>query len=279
MVKPETGQAEFRGEDRALAGVGVLRDREAVREIERGLQGIREAVAEALAHHQPVHHHFDVVLELLVERRHRVDLQHLAVDLDALEAALLEVRQLLAVLALAPAHHRRQQVEPGSVFHREDAVDHLRDGLALDRQARGGRVGDADPREQQAHIVVDLGHRAHGRPGVARGGLLLDRDGRREALDGIDVRLLHQLQELPGVGRQALDIAALPLGIDRVEGEGRFARARQPRQHDQAVAGHVDIDVLEVVLARAANPDELHGPLRPERWSGSIPAPARGKRL
>ena len=35
----------------------------------------------------------------------------------------------------------------------------------------------------------------------------------------LDVRLLHHLQELAGVGGQALDVAPLPLGIDGVEGE------------------------------------------------------------
>src|SRR5262249_14978699 len=135
------------------------------------------------------------------------------------------------------------------------AVDHLAHGLALDRQAGGGRVGDADAGEQQAQIVVDLRHRADGRARVLRGRLLLDRDRRREAVDRVDVRLLHQLEELPRIGRQRLDVAALALGIDGVEGERRLAGARQPRDHHQAVAGHLDVDVLQVVLAGAANDD------------------------
>ena len=72
-----------------------------------------------------------------------------------------------------------------------------------------------------------------------------------------DVGLLHQFEELPRIGRQALDIAALALGIDRVEGERGFARARQPGDHHQAVARQFDIDVLEVVLPRAADADLL----------------------
>ena len=136
------------------------------------------------------------------------------------------------------------------------AVDHLRHGLADDRQAGRRRIGHADPRPQQAHVVVDLGHRADRRARVARGRLLLDRDRRRQALDQIDIGLLHQLEELPGIGRQALDIAALALGIDRVEGERRLARARQAGDHHQAVARQVDVDVLEIVLARAADGDE-----------------------
>ena len=45
----------------------------------------------------------------------------------------------------------------------------------------------------------------------------------------VDVGLLHPLEELPRVGRQRLDVAALPLGVDRVEGERRLARAADAR--------------------------------------------------
>ena len=108
-------------------------------------------------------------------------------------------------------------------------------------------------------IVVDLGDGADGRARIARGGLLLDRDRRRQAVDQIDVRLLHQLEELARIGRQALDIAALALGIDRVEGERGFARAREAGDDHQLVARHIDIDVLEIVLARAADDDRPAG--------------------
>ena len=118
------------------------------------------------AHDDAVHHHVDVVLELLVERRRVVDLVERAVDLHALEAALLQVGDLLAVLALAAAHDRREQVEPRLLRQRQHAVDHLADGLALDRQAGRRRIGHADARPEQAHVVVDLGDRADGRARV-----------------------------------------------------------------------------------------------------------------
>jgi hypothetical protein len=34
-----------------------------------------------------------------------------------------------------------------------------------------------------------------------------------------NVRFLHHLQKLPGIGRQRFDIAPLSLGIDGVKGE------------------------------------------------------------
>ncbi len=76
----------------------------------------------------------------------------------------------------------------------------------------------------------------------------------------IDVGLLHQLQELARIGRQRFHIAALALGIDRVESERGFAGAGQPGHHRQRIARNFDIDVLEIVLAGATDGDVLqHG--------------------
>ena len=119
-------------------------------------------------------------------------------------------------------------------------------------------VGIADARVEQAQVVVDLGDGADGRARVVRRRLLLDRDRRRQALDQVDVGLLHQLQELARVRRQRLDVAALALGVERVEGERALARAGQPGDHDQPVARQVEIEVLEVVRACAADADEIH---------------------
>ena len=172
-----------------------------------------------------------------------------------LEAALHEFGDLLAVLALAAADDRREQIEPRALGQREHAVDHLADRLALDRQAGRRRIGNADARPQQAHVVVDFGDGADGRARVLRGRLLLDRDRRRQPVDLVDVGLLHHLEELARIGRERLDIAALALGIDRVEGERGFARAGQAGEHDELVARDRQIDVLEIVLARAAHGD------------------------
>ena len=114
----------------------------------------------------------------------------------------------------------------------------------------------AGPRVEQAQVVVDLGDRADGRARVVAGGLLLDGDGGREPLDRVDVGLLHQLEELPGVGRQRLDVAALAFGVDGVEGERRLARAAEPGDDDQLLARDLDVDVLEVVLARTADDED-----------------------
>ncbi len=115
----------------------------------------------------------------------------------------------------------------------------------------------ADVRVQQPEVVVNL--RGGGDDGAraAAGTALFDGNGRRQALDEIHVRLLHLVEELPGVGGQALDVFALALGINRVERQRRFAAAAQAGDDDQPVARDVQREVLQIVLTRAADADEF----------------------
>ena len=116
-----------------------------------------------------------------------------------------------------------------------------------------GQCGRPDPRVEQPEVVVDLGDRADRRARVARRRLLVDRDRRAEAVDVVDVRLLHHLEELPRVRGERLDVAALPLRVDRVEGKARLPGAREPGDADQAIPRQPDGDVLQVVLAGAVD--------------------------
>ena len=82
-------------------------------------------------------------------------------------------------------------------------------------EPRGSRV-------QKLDVVVELGHRADGRARGAHGVGLVDRDCRGNPLDAIDLRPVHTVEKLPGVGGEGLHVAPLPLGIDRVEGKRRL---------------------------------------------------------
>ena len=134
-----------------------------------------------------------------------------------------------------------------------------------------GTVRHADPREQETEVVVDLGHGPDRRSRVPRRTLLVDRDRRREPVDLVDVGLLHLAEELAGVGAQALDVAALALGVDRVECQARLAGSGQAGDDDQAIARERDGDVLEVVFAGAANDELILGHVGSSiRFSGSF---------
>ena len=120
--------------------------------------------------------------------------------------------------------------------------------------ASADRLADAGP--EQPEVIVNLGGRPHGRPRVADAVLLADGDGRRDAVDPVDVGLLHPLQELSRVSRQRFDVAPLALRIDRVERQRRFPRSADARHDDQLVGRQLEIDPLQVVRARAGD-DEV----------------------
>ena len=119
--------------------------------------------------------------------------------------------------------------------------------MLLHLEARDGRDGAPQPSEKQAEVFVNLGGCADGGSGVADAHLLLDGDGGRYALDVVALRLAYAPEELPGVSREALHIAALALGVERIESQRRLAAARQPSDDHEPVAGYSDIDILQVI--------------------------------
>ena len=192
---------------------------------------------------QPVLHHFELVLVARVYARVALLLEQL---LDLGRGEILRHR------------HREgdDQARIAGGFRalgeqRMDAVRrvarHLRAAAAAEQLSGAG--------EQQLEMVVQLGHRADRRArGTHRIGLI-DRDRRRNAGDRIDLRLVHAVEKLPRVGTESLDVAALALGVERVEDQRRFPRARDAGDDDQLVERDLEREVLEVVLARAADDD------------------------
>jgi hypothetical protein len=135
--------------------------------------------------------------------------------------------------------------------------DHAVDRVPEDRPAALEAVDGPDTGEEDPEEVEDLGHRGHGRARVLGGALLLDGDRRRDALDRIGVGLVHPFEELPGVGGQGFDVAALAFRVERVEGQGGFPGAADPGDHDELIEGNVEVDPLEVVHLHAAEDDAV----------------------
>ena len=113
----------------------------------------------------------------------------------------------------------------------------------------------ADPSKKQAQIILNFSHGGDGRTGIATGRLLVDGDGRTEAGNTVDVRLIHHAEKHARVAGQTLDVTALTFGINRIESQARLARARKPSNHDQLVARDINVEVLQVVLPRTTNFD------------------------
>ena len=245
------GDARQAPGEQPIATVERVDDHNLVGECQRGLDRLGQPPFDARAHDHAVDHDIDGVVAPAFERDLVLERAELAVDACAREAAGLQRVELLPELPLAAADHRREDVDARVLCVREHELHDPLERLGCDLEAAPGTMRDADVREEQAQVVVDLGHRPDGRARVGSRGLLLDGNGRRESLDQVDVGFLHLLEELARVRRQRLDIAPLPLRVNRVESERRLAGPRQPCDDDEPLARQVDVDIAEVVNARA----------------------------
>src|SRR6266446_3164476 len=221
----------------------------------RGLDRVDQSRPLLRPDHDAVDDDLDIVLLVLVEGDRLADLIQASVHPDPHESRLAHVVDQRPVLALATFDNWSEHHHPGALRQLLDVVRHLLDGLPAHLATAYRTVGMSDPRVEQAEVVIDLGDGADRRPRVLRRAFLVDRDRRRQALDDVDVRLFHLPEELAGVGGQGFHVAALALRVDRVEGERRLAGTRKPGEDDKLVARDRKGDVLEVVLARAADRD------------------------
>ncbi len=121
------------------------------------------------------------------------------------------------------------------------------------RLMRRVRAGARVQHPQQAR---DRRQAADRRPRARRAALLLQRDRRRQAVDAVEVRHADLIDQPSRVRGDRLEIAPLRLRVQRAERERRLSRPGDAGEHDQRVARDVDVDVLEVVFARAADADE-----------------------
>jgi hypothetical protein len=227
---------------------------ETISELECRFDRVRQTPAILRAHDQTVDDDRDRVVLATIQLRWICELDCRTIDDDANESLLPYGFEQIAEFSLATAHERGKHFDACPLRPGQDALGNLPGALSLDRAPTLRAMGRAGARVQQAQVVVDLRDRADGRPRIVPSRLLLDGNRRREPLNGVDIGLLHKAQELSRVCGKRFDVAALPFGVNGVEGERGLAGAGQARDDRQPITRDRDVDVLEVVLAGA--PDD-----------------------
>src|SRR5581483_3160296 len=169
----------------------------------------------------------------------------------------------------------KERIQPRTGGQPQDGVGHLVHRVLAHLNSALQAVGAAHAREQQAQVVVDLRGSRHGRTRVTGSVLLPDGNGGRDPVNQVSIRLLDALQELPRVRRQRLDIPPLPLGVKGLEGERRRPRSRHSGDYRQRVMGYFEVDVLEVVDARAPNDDGFRGHQMSRKQPPAVLRPSR----
>jgi hypothetical protein len=223
------------------------------------LDGVAEPDADFLVNDQAIHHGFDGVLFFRVQfDAHAVSQFHqFAVHAGADEAFTGEAFDHVTKFAFLPPDDGREQHDARPRRQGEDFVHNVGGGLAHDGDTGLRAVGLADVRIKESQVIVNLRCGGDDGAGAGAGAALLDGNGRGEAFDKVHVRLLHLVEELPGVGGERFDVLALALGVNGVEGQRRLARAAQAGDDHQLVARDVQREVLEVMLTRPADSYEF----------------------
>ncbi len=244
---------------------------------EGGLHRVGESSFDPVAADQSIDNDPDVVLFVAGEfGEFGAEFDEFAIDDGPHETLAGQVGQQRLVCALATSYDRSQHLEPSSLGQEQHLIDDLLRGLPDELLAGLGVVGHTNPGEQEPQVVVDLGDGADCRARVPTGRFLVDGDGRRQALDEVDVGFVHLAQELAGIRRQRFDVAALALGVDRVEGQGRLPGAGETGEDDELVSREIEVDVGEVVFPGAADDDlvahRARIPVTPRRTSVRSPS-------
>src|SRR5579883_3064114 len=220
---------------------------------EREGRGTFFALPPLLAYRQAINHNFQRVFLLLIQFDFIAQINNVAINAHTDVAGAAHLVEDILIFALAPLYQRCQQHDARAFGQSEDSINDLLDGLLAHLAPALWAMLVADARIEQAQIVMNLRHRADRRARVVRRSLLINRDRGGEAIDMVDVRFLHLVQELAGIGGKRLDIAALPLGENGVKGQAALARPGEARDDHQLIAGDRHIDILQIMFASAAN--------------------------
>ena len=124
--------------------------------------------------------------------------------------------------------------------------------VALHRVAAAAADHLADLGKQQPQVVGHFGRGADRRSARSAAAVGGHGDGGRNAVNPLGLGLFQAVEELAGVGRKALDVAALSLGIERIEGQAALAAAAEPAEHDELAVRDVQIDRFEVMDSHPA---------------------------
>ena len=212
-VERKHARRDFRQTDPAIDAGEIFAERQFLRAVhidvdqaftqfQRRFQRFSQTAGCVFLYDDPVDHDFQRMLPVLIEFDLFAQLTQFAIDAHPHVAILADFIEQFGVFAFLAANHRRQQRQfrPFALVHQR--IHHLLHRLLGNRLAALGAVRSTGPGIEQSQIIIDFGHCPHSGTRVAAGRLLVDRNGRRQPFDIIDIRFVHLAEKLAGIGRQ-----------------------------------------------------------------------------
>ena len=115
-----------------------------------------------------------------------------------------------------------------------------------------GRAGGC---VKDAQVVQNFRDTPQQGAGTLLPGGLLQAQGRGQPGNAVHFRFFRLIHALSGACRQAVQKTPAGFGKKRIERQGRFSGAGRAAEYDELVGRKIQIQVPEVVLARAADGD------------------------
>ena len=219
----------------------------ALSEVQGRHHGILYPLLILLRRFQTVHDQFDEMGLVPVKGGHLIEFAQLSVYPDLGISPLAHLLEKFLVMTFAALDHRCEKIALAVAVVLHDQGHYLLIGVTDHGPAGLGRIGGRCPRIQQTEEIVDFRDGTDGRAGVVAGGLLLDRDDRAQASDGLDFRLFQYAHEMFGICRQRIHVPPLTFGIYGIEGKGRLSASAESRDDDEAVAGNRQRNSFKIV--------------------------------
>ncbi len=142
----------------------------------------------------------DAVLLGLLEEDIRLELSELTIHADAQKTLPPQPVEQAQVFSSSSFDKRGQDHHLLSRLGLRDSFQDLLRSLRADPPTAARTVGDSHTGKKEPQKIKHLCHRSDSRTRVRRDCPLIDRNGRREAFDGLHFRLFHLFDILAGIG-------------------------------------------------------------------------------
>ena len=115
--------------------------------------------------------------------------------------------------------------------------------------------------KEQTQAVVELGHGTKGRTHARHARTLVQRERRRHVQHLVHLGVLGLRQTTASIGAECFQVATRALGIKNPQCQRTLTRTRYAGNTHQLSQRNINIDVLEVMDARATHLDSLRAHL------------------